>query len=209
MNEQRIRIWYTTRGEELVYPIDLQREHRELYGLLRKAYSVEKAAALGYQGHAASVKDPLEKKAIRQIELDEWEHRETVLGIMKKYGVPVSIYYELKYRLIGKFISKSCRLIGWFMPFYFAGKLESKNVCEYYRIMQGFHSLGVHNHDRILYTLSMKEKEHERYCLNKIRHKKVLPLFEKLFSWGRKKSTDHLNFEKKYGIWETVKYCKS
>jgi hypothetical protein len=209
MNEQRIRIWYTTRGEELVYPIDLQREHRELYGLLRKAHSVEKATALAYQGHAASVKDPLEKKAIQQIEVDEWRHRETVLDIMKKYGVPVSIYYELKYRIIGKIISKSCCVMGWFMPFYFAGKRENGNVCEYLRIMKCFHSLGVHNHDRILYTLSMKEKEHERYFLNKIRNHKLLSVFEIIFSWGRKTSTDHMNLEKKYAIWDSARYCKS
>jgi len=38
---------------------------------VEKAYSAEKAASFAYQGHAASVKDPIEKAAIRQIELDD------------------------------------------------------------------------------------------------------------------------------------------
>ena len=74
MNETRIRVYLEREGPQ-VYPIDLQREHFELYRSLRKAYSAEKAAALAYQGHAASVKDPEQKAAIRQIELDSIQNR--------------------------------------------------------------------------------------------------------------------------------------
>src|SRR5215468_6155402 len=105
-------------------------EHPELVDLLQRAYSAEKAAAFAYQGHAASVKKPEEKKAIRQIELDEWNHRSEVLEIMKQYNIPVSRYYEFRFHIVGKVISFSCYVIGWFMPFYFAGRLESGNVCE-------------------------------------------------------------------------------
>jgi rubrerythrin len=42
-----------------------------LVNLLKQAYSAEKAAAFAYQGHAGSVKNMEEKKAIRQIEIDE------------------------------------------------------------------------------------------------------------------------------------------
>lgn len=53
--------------------------HKALVDLLQKAYSAEKAAAFAYQGHAGSVKDPVEKAAIKQIEIDEWNHRREVL----------------------------------------------------------------------------------------------------------------------------------
>ena len=62
----------------------------ELTDLLQIAYSAEKAAAFAYQGHAASVKNTEAKKAIRQIEIDEWKHREEVLKIMQQYNIPVS-----------------------------------------------------------------------------------------------------------------------
>jgi len=45
------------------------------------------------------------------------------------------------------------------MPFYFAGSLESGNVCEY------FNSIEISDHDEILYKMGMKEKEHEVYFL--------------------------------------------
>ena len=54
----------------------------QLIDLLKKAYSAEKAASFAYQGHASSVKDGAEKIAIRQIEMDEWNHRKEVLAIM-------------------------------------------------------------------------------------------------------------------------------
>jgi hypothetical protein len=135
--------------------------HAELIDILKKAYSAEKAAALAYQGHAASVKNPEEKKAIRQIEIDEWNHREEVLEIMHLYGISVSRWYEIKFYCIGKLISASCHVIGWFMPFFFAGKLESGNVCEYFRMKRFFNELGISEHDEILYEMGIKEKEHE------------------------------------------------
>src|ERR1700685_1631367 len=92
-----------------------------LISLLKQAYSAEKAASFAYQGHAASVKKIEEKQAIRQIEIDEWNHRAEVLKIMHQYQVPVSKWDEVKYHLIGKTISASCYVIGWVMAFYFAG----------------------------------------------------------------------------------------
>lgn len=150
-------------------------QHKALVDLLQKAYSAEKAAAFAYQGHAGSVKDEVEKAAIRQIEIDEWNHRKEVLDIMNQYGIPVSKYYELRFHIIGKIISGSCYVIGWFMPYYFAGRLESGNVCEYFRMMQYFHESGILDHNHVLYEMGIKEKEHEIYFLSKIKNKKMLP----------------------------------
>jgi hypothetical protein len=182
--------------------------HPELVDLLQKAYSAEKAASFAYQGHAGSVKDPLEKAAIRQIELDEWNHRREVLDIMRLYGIPISQFYEVRFYLIGKVISLSCYVIGWFMPYYFAGRLESGNVCEYFRMMQYFHELGILEHNQILYEMGMKEKEHEIYFLGKIKNKRMLPFFEKLFSWGSSKSFNDVDLEKKYPVEASALYCK-
>lgn len=181
--------------------------HKALIDLLKRAYSAEKAAAFAYQGHAGSVKNKDEKAAIHQIEVDEWNHRREVLEIMKEYNIPVSKYYEFKFHLIGKVISFSCYVIGWFMPFYFAGKLESGNVCEYFKMMQYFHELGIIRHNKILYEMGIKEKEHEIYFLSKIKNKKMLPFFEKLFSWGSAKSYNDVDLDKKYPIEESKVYC--
>ena len=183
-------------------------EHKELIDLLQKAYSAEKAAAFAYQGHAGAVKDKDEKTAIKQIEIDEWNHRKEVLGIMQQYNIPISKFYEFRFHIVGKTISASCYIIGWFMPFYFAGSLESGNVCEYFRMKQYFNELGIKEHDQLLYEMGIKEKEHEIYFLGKIKNNKLLPFFEKIFSWGSRKSFNNVDLDKKYPVEASDVYCK-
>ena len=125
-------------------------DHPRLVTLLQRAYSAERAASFAYIGHAGSLKDPVAKAAVKQIEEDEWDHRRHVLAIMQQYDIPISCSFEVRYFIIGKLISASCYVIGWFMPYFFAGKLESGNVCEYFVMMHYFHSLGIREHDTIL-----------------------------------------------------------
>lgn len=182
--------------------------HKKLVSLLQMAYSAEKAAAFAYMGHAGSVSEVEEKEAIHQIEIDEWNHREEVLKIMQQYDIPISTYFELRFHLIGRLISYSCYVIGWFMPYYFAGRLESGNVCEYFRLMHYFCELGIHEHNDVLYEMGMKEKEHEIYFLEKIQHKKLLCFFEKIFRWGNFHSFNDVNLDEKYPVQEAEKYCR-
>jgi len=179
-----------------------------LVNLLKQAYSAEKAAAFAYQGHAGSVKNIEEKKAIKQIEIDEWNHREEVLKLMKIYQVPVSKWYEVKNYFIGKTISASCYVIGWFMPFYFAGSLESGNVCEYVRMKRLFNALNITGHDEVLYEMSLKEKEHEVYFYQQIKDNKMLPLFERVFAWGAHKRKNDIDLEVGFVLENTNAYCE-
>lgn len=182
--------------------------HPKLTKLLQQAYSAEKAAAFAYQGHAGSLKRKEEKTPVRQIELDEWKHREEVLKIMKQYQIPVSKKYEVQFHIIGKTISFSCYVIGWFMPYYFAGRLESGNVCEYFVMIHYFHELGIKEHDQILYEMAIKEKEHEVFFLEKVKGSKLLPFFEKLFNWGKKRSFNDVDLENKFPVEQSENYCK-
>jgi hypothetical protein len=186
----------------------LQLNHKKLSRLLQKAYSAEKAAAFAYQGHAGAVKNKDEKAAIKQIEIDEWHHRASVLQIMQEYNIKVSKFYEVQMYVVGKSIHVICYIIGWFMPFYFAGSLESGNVCEYFKMIHYFHEVGITKHDQLLYDLGIKEKEHEVYFLSKIKNNKLLPLFEKIFSWGKNKAFNDVDLDKKYPVEMGDLYCK-
>lgn len=182
--------------------------HPQLVESLRKAYSAEKAASFAYIGHAASLRNPDEKAAVKQIEDDEWNHRKHVLEIMKQYDIPVSSWYELKYHVIGKFLGYSCYIIGRFMPYFFAGRLESGNVCEYFVMIRHFHSLGIKEHDAILHEMGVKEKEHEAYFLELIKDEKWLPAFERVFSWGRKQSWNDVDLENVLPPSVSDQYCR-
>jgi hypothetical protein len=191
-----------------IHDSPVQLNHPELIDLMKKAYSAEKAAAYAYIGHARSVKKKEEKIAIRQIELDEWNHREQVLQMMNYYGIQPSKWYEIRFAIIGRLISASCHIIGWFMPYFFAGKLESGNVCEYFRMMQFFNGLGIHKWDVDLYEMGMKEKEHEVYFLHKSEESKLLPYFERIFKWGSNNSNNNVDLDKKYPVDQSGRYCR-
>lgn len=183
--------------------------HPGLACLLQKAYSGEKAAALAYIGHAGSLRCPEAKAAVKQIEEDEWHHRQNVLALMLQYEVPISRWQEFRCYWIGKIIAASCYVIGRFMPFFFAGKLESGNVCEYFVMMRHFQSLGIHDHDQMLYDMGIKEKEHEEYFLSQIKESRWLPLFERIFSWGKKTTVNDVDLEKPSPVAESHRYCKT
>jgi len=183
-------------------------DHPRLIKLLQMAYSAEKAAAFAYIGHAGSVKDPNQKRAITQIENDEWHHREVVLSIMQQYGIQPSRYNEIKYHIIGKMLSMGCYVIGWFMPYFFAGRLESGNVCEYFVMMRYFNDLGITAHDKDLYEMGIKEKEHEVYFQKSLENNRLLPWFERVFGWGTRHSFNDVDLEKTLPVDESKRYCR-
>lgn len=182
--------------------------HPKLAKALQTAYSAERAASFAYVGHAKSLKVPEERAAVQQIEQDEWDHRAEVGKIMVVYDIPVSRWLEIKFWWIGKVIGLSCFFIGRFMPYFFAGKLESGNVCEYFVMMKQFRSLGITQYDEILYEMGVREKEHEIYFLNMVKDAAWLPLFEKIFSWGVDASANDLDLGELVGVERADEYCE-
>ena len=183
--------------------------HPALARLLQRAYSGEKAAALAYIGHAGSLRNSEAKAAVKQIEEDEWHHRQNVLALMQKYEVPISRWDEFRCHCIGKVIAFACYFIGRFMPYFFAGKLESGNVCEYFVMMRHFRELGIDEHDQMLYDMGIKEKEHEEYFLAQIKGSRWLPLFERVFSWGHNKTRNDVDLANPVPVPESHQYCKA
>ena len=175
---------------------------------LQTAYSAERAASFAYVGHAASLRHPEEIAAVQQIEQDEWDHRREVLAIMTEHGIPVSRWLEWKFWWIGKVISLSCHVIGRFMPYFFAGKLESGNVCEYFVMMREFRELGITRHDQVLYDMGVREKEHEVFFLGMVKEASWLPWFERIFSWGVEQSTNDVDLEDLLGVERAGTYCR-
>lgn len=175
---------------------------------LQLAHAAERAAAFAYIGHAAALRNEEDRIPVREIEADEWQHREEVKKIMDRYSIPVSRYLEWKYYLVGKCIGLSCHLLGRFMPYFFAGRLESGNVCEYIVMLQRFRELGITDHDEVLYEMGVKEKAHEVYFQEVIEGEPWLPYFEKIFNWGAETSFNDLDYENLRPLDEADYYCK-
>ena len=160
----------------------------DLPGLLRLAYSAERAAAYAYRGHASSVRDAAERARIAVIEAEEWQHREHAARMMRRLAVRPSRYLELKYAVIGRVIGWSCHLIGHFMPMYFAGRLESGNVNEYLRLIELVRGTALADEHACILEMARVEKEHEMWFLERVSGHPWLPRFTRFFGWGAGRS---------------------
>lgn len=104
---------------------------QKLITLLQNAHAGELAAYYAYDGHQISVNDPAEKAEILKIRDEEWEHRECVASMLKALGASPRPRRELMMKCVGLTIGFLCRIGGWVIPMYGAGKLESGNIVEY------------------------------------------------------------------------------
>ena len=154
---------------------------RKLIALLQLAYSAERAAAYAYRGHWHSVSNEAERDRIRQIENEEWHHRELVGGILQQLDSRPSRQREFRSLLVGRALGFLCHLMGWLAPMYGAGRLESRNIREYETAARHARDCGHEEFTDCLLTMAEVEWEHEHYFRSRVL----------LHSWGRKLSLWH------------------
>jgi demethoxyubiquinone hydroxylase (CLK1/Coq7/Cat5 family) len=163
---------------------DTASDHRrKLIQTLQMAYSGEKAAGTAYNGHWRSLKLESEQIEVRTIEEQEWAHRELVGKMLQSLNAAPQFWREIMMTCIGNTVSFACYFIGWFMPMYFAGRLESANIEEYERASAHATALGLHEFASSLSELADVEAEHELYFMRKVVGHKWLPLFRQVFPW--------------------------
>ena len=141
---------------------------RKLITLLQLAYSAERAAALAYRGHWRSVRDTDERKRIKQIEDEEWHHRELVGAMLTTLGAQPRRQREVRSLVIGRVLGFLCHLMGWFAPMYGAGRLESRNVREYETAARYARDCGQDEFIDCLLTMAEVEWEHEYYFRSRV-----------------------------------------
>ena len=141
-------------------------------------------AGFAYRGHWKSVKNPIERAAIQKIEREEWIHRDRVGEMLASLAGRPLKHREVKLWIIGQSIGLLCHLIGWFLPMYFAGRLESGNVLEYEEAARHAAALGLNEYEADLLVMSRVEKEHENFFLGVIAGHRLMPLMQAIFKWG-------------------------
>jgi len=137
--------------------------------LLQLAYSGELAAAHAYRGHWHSVRNADERKAIQNIENDEWRHRELLGELLKSLAVEPNHRRETRAAIIGRTLSFLCHLTGWLAPMYGAGRLESRNVREYETAARHARDCGRSDMIDCLLEMAEVEWEHEFYFRSRVR----------------------------------------
>jgi hypothetical protein len=99
----------------------------DLVAILQLAYSGELAAGYAYRGHWRSVRGE-DSAHIKEIENEEWHHRELVGEMLQSLGARPNDSREIRAHVIGRTLGFLCHLTGWLTPMYGAGRLESRNI---------------------------------------------------------------------------------
>jgi len=157
---------------------------QQLVRILQNAHAGEIAAAYAYRGHWKSVSDPRERAHIKKIEDEEWQHRENVGRWLAELGAAPRPVREKVFWTIGRVLGLSCYVSGWFMPMYFAGRLESQNTKEYEEAADYARELGMDKCVDELMEMSVVEGEHELYFRQVVSGHDLLPIMKKVFKWG-------------------------
>jgi hypothetical protein len=131
--------------------------------ILQLAYSGERAAARAYAGHWRSLPPGNERETIARIEKEEVEHRQTVGKMLQELNAKPALWREILMNFIGNCAYVGCFFTGWFLPMYFAGKLENDNVKEYDVAAAHAHALGLDHLLPALHEMSKTEAEHELF----------------------------------------------
>lgn len=157
---------------------------QNLIRILQHAYSGEVAAAYAYRGHWKSLKASPEKERIKEIEAEEWDHRRRVGEWLEKLGAKPRSAREKVFWTIGRTLGSSCYISGWFMPMYFAGRLESRNSAEYEEAAGLAKELEMHNCVEDLLDMARVELEHEVFFREVVTGHRLLPIMKRVFGWS-------------------------
>lgn len=133
---------------------------KRLIRILQKAHAAERGAALAYRGHAASVRDPRERAAIYNIEMEEWRHREMLQSMLTMLGAPTLPVHEIVMFMIGRSLSSLCFLCGRFLPMFCAYWLERVNVHQYASAARHARAAGFPSMAQTLLMMEEVEAEH-------------------------------------------------
>ena len=151
---------------------------------MQNAHAGEVAAAYAYRGHWRSLKDSPEKTRIKEIEAEEWDHRRRVGEWLAKLDAKPNVAREKVFWTIGRTLGATCFLSGWFMPMYFAGRLESQNSVEYEDAAKFATELGMDDCVEDLLDMARVEVEHEVFFRETVAGHRLLPVMKRVFRWS-------------------------
>ena len=136
---------------------------RRLVRILQLAHAGELGAALAYESHARTARTIAERDDILKIRAEELDHRERVGRMLERLGEPTDPAVERSMERIGRAIAAFCRIGGWFLPMYGAGRLERRNIVEYEDAARAAFLSGHSEFVDHLLGMAEVEWDHERF----------------------------------------------
>lgn len=136
---------------------------RRLVRILQLAHAGELGAALAYESHARTARTSVERDDILKIRAEELDHRTRVGRLLERLGEQPDAAVERSMERIGRAIAAFCRIGGWFLPMYGAGRLERRNIVEYEEAARASLLSGHSEFVDDLLDMAEVEWDHERF----------------------------------------------
>ena len=174
---------------------------QNLTTILQLAYSGERAAAYAYRGHWKSVSDSEERARIKQIEDEEWHHRELVGNMLRVLNAHPGSLREIRALIIGRVLGLLCHVMGWLAPMYGAGRLESRNIVEYETAARYARNCGHEDFIDCLLAMAEVEWEHENYFRSRVL---LHPLGRRLSLWPMPPPKEEIRLKFKQEVEESA-----
>jgi hypothetical protein len=86
--------------------------------------------------------------------------------------------------IIGRSLGAMCYVSGWFLPMYFAGRLESHGVQEYIDAAELAKELKMQTCSDEMKEMSRVEQEHENFFRQTVSSHRLLPAAKIFFRWS-------------------------
>jgi rubrerythrin len=161
-----------------------ERARKNLIRILQNAHAGELAAGFAYRGHWKSIRNSEQKEQIKEIEAEEWHHRECVRGWLEKLKAKPRSSRETVFWTIGRTLGIICYISGWFFPMYFAGRLESQNVQEYVDAANFAKELELEDCAAEMLEMAATEQKHEDFFKEIVKGHFLLRPTKFFFRWG-------------------------
>lgn len=135
--------------------------------MLQHAHAGELAAYYAYQGHWESLKNPKERAMVKWIQEEELEHVKEIEKMLYLMKAQPSKYRDFIFTVIGKTLSKLCKVTGYFMPMVGALLIEKIGVANYKEMIKVACKLHLFPFVKTLHSMWQTEIEHEEYFKSK------------------------------------------
>jgi rubrerythrin len=160
---------------------------KRLIHLLQNAHAGERAAAIAYSRHWRILKNADEITAVKQIEIEEWKHRDELRKILLKLESKPRVFRELIFLTVGTVISFGCYFCRRFFATYFAGILERNNVDEYQEAFELAEKIGLTEFMPCFLAMKETEIRHEEILRKMVNEHWLFPFLSLIFGWGKPK----------------------
>lgn len=120
---------------------------------------------------------------MQAIEQAELVHRAGVGVLLDGFGAAPVWWRELVMGTVGLLFGFLCRFAGWFLPMYFAGRLEAMNVGQYEAAVSLARGLGLVDEAALLVEMVEEEARHEAFFADCVRGHWLLPVAGAVFGW--------------------------